>query len=86
MRLVFGCFFHGPHPYLCGPYCIVLSYCMVSIFLRWETLWSGPPQQAEAEHKYRVFKPPLKEIDYPTKLVLMKCNELVGMNVGATSL
>ncbi|XP_065897557.1 F-box/LRR-repeat protein 4-like [Dysidea avara] len=54
--------------------CNSVSEDVASGEVRWETLWSGPPQQAEAEHKYRVFKPPLKEIDYPTNLIRLEFN------------
>ena len=46
---------------------IVLSLIMY----RWETLWSGLPQQKEAPESYRKFSLTLKKIDYSTKLVIV---------------
>ena len=60
-------FYKYKHVLLCYLLCIYVS-------IRWETLWSGLPQQKEAEKRYRTFSPPLKNIDYPTKLVVRDNN------------
>lgn len=53
---------------------LLAGYVFLNVIIcltRWETLWSGLSQQKEAEKKYRTFSPPLKEIDYSTKLVIV---------------
>ena len=52
--------------------CVIVYINLLSMCysIRWETLWSGLPQQKEVEKEYRIFSPPLKQIDYSTKLVI----------------
>ena len=54
--------------------------------IRWETLWSGLPQQKEVQDQYRTFSPHLKSIDYPTKLVTMICTHVAMQNASKCSM
>ena len=36
---------------------------------RWITLWDGPPQCSAVPKQSRIFSPPIRKIDFPTKYV-----------------